>query len=262
MAPSMTHPGSSKAARDDWDGHWSEKAVTNALNPAQAYRRDMILRLLALGSAPSPVRVLDFGCGSGELARHVLGERTDAEILGIDGSSTAIDIARRNVPKGHFVQRDLSDSRPLEGFCPWATHAVCTEVLEHLDDPRAALANLRPFLLAGSKLVITVPAGPMSAFDRHLGHRRHFTPRTLRATLEAAGLEVTHLRGAGFPFFNLYRLAIVLRGKGVIRDSAARDRAEMPRMTRAAIRVFDTLLRWSNDDTLLGWQLVAVARAR
>ena len=121
-------------------------------------------------------------------------------------------------------------------FRGWATHAVCSEVLEHLDDPEAMLANVRPFLAPGCKLVITVPAGPRSAFDKHIGHRAHFTTTRLERTLRAAGLDVVDLRGAGFPFFNLYRLAVVLRGKKLIEDGADHGQANLPLAARATIR--------------------------
>ncbi len=250
------------AAPDDWDRHWRENATTNALNPAQVYRRDVILRLLALRDAPAPVRMLDLGCGSGELDMHVVRERADAEILGLDMSATGIEIARRKVPAGHFHQHDFSKPIDLPGFDCWATHGVCTEVLEHLDDPTAMLSNVRPLLAPGCKLVITVPAGPMSAFDRHVGHRRHFTRRLLRTTIEAAGLDVVDLRGAGFPFFNLYRLAVVARGEKLVDDASTGGESRLPLAARVAIRAFGALFKVSTDRTPFGWQLVAVASPR
>jgi 2-polyprenyl-3-methyl-5-hydroxy-6-metoxy-1,4-benzoquinol methylase len=253
---------STKAGADDWDRHWSEHATTNALNPAQVYRRELIFRLLALRDAASPVRVLDLGCGSGELDMHLLRERRDMEILGLDVSETGIEIARRKVPGGQFRQQDFTKPLAIPGFDHWATHAVCTEVLEHLDEPEAMLRNVQPLLATGCKLVITVPAGPMSAFDRHIGHRRHFSAGLLRRTIEGAGLRVLDIRGAGFPFFNLYRLAVIARGEKLVEDAAEGDETKLPLAAKAAIRTFGALFKLSTDRTSLGWQLVAVATPR
>ena len=65
--PSVMNGGSGAAAGDDWDSHWASYAASNALNPAQAYRRKLIFDALALGAAPAPVRVLEIGSGQGEL---------------------------------------------------------------------------------------------------------------------------------------------------------------------------------------------------
>jgi SAM-dependent methyltransferase len=259
----VTRATNAEAGADEgWDRHWSEHATANALNPAQVYRRQLIYRLLSLGTARAPVRVLDLGCGAGELDLHLVHERSDIELLGLDVSETGIELARRKVPHAEFRQQDFTKPLAIPGFEAWATHAVCTEVLEHLDDPTAMLRNVRPLLARGCKLVITVPAGPMSAFDRHIGHRQHFTAGRLRRTIQDAGLDVVDMRGAGFPFFNLYRLAVVARGEKLIADSAAGDQAELPLSARAAIRTFGALFKLSTDRTMLGWQLVAVASPR
>jgi SAM-dependent methyltransferase len=242
---------------DDWDGHWASYAAVNALNPAQTYRRKLVFDLLSLADAPAPVRLIDLGSGSGEFAQDVLRERPDAEILGLDMSATGVAIAREKVPGARFVQQDFTRPMALEDrYRGWATHAVCSGVPEHLDQPETTLRSLRPYFAAGCKLVITVPAGPMAAFDRHIGHRRHFTRQLLRTTLQGAGLEVTDLRGAGFPFFNLYRLAVVARGTALIDDAV--EQPVLPLTARATIRMFSLLFRLNLSKTRLGWQLAAV----
>lgn len=251
-----------KAETDDWDRHWGEQATTNALNPAQVFRRELIFRFLALDAAAAPIRVLDIGCGSGELDMHLSRTHRGVEILGLDGSDTGIEMARRKVPGAQFRRQDFAQPLAVAGFERWATHAICSEVLEHLDDPALLLRNVQPLLAPGCRLVITVPAGPVSAFDRHIGHRRHFTPAMLRETIEEAGLQAIDVRGAGFPFFNLYRLAIVARGQKLVEDAAEGDESKLPMTAKAAIRTFGLLFKLGTDRTTLGWQLVAVASPR
>jgi SAM-dependent methyltransferase len=245
---------------DDWNQHWIDYAAATALNPAQAFRRELVFELLDLEAARSPVRLLDLGSGTGDFALDVLHHRPDAEIVGLDLSPSGVELAQRKVPNGRFFQQDFTAPIAVaERYRSWATHAVCSEVLEHLDDPVSMLQNVRPLLAPGSRLVITVPSGPMSAFDRHIGHRAHFTRQRLEATLREAGLVPSALEGAGFPFFNLYRLVVIARGKKVIEDVAGGDAKSLPPSARAAMQAFSWLFKLNSRRTNLGWQLAAVA---
>ncbi len=246
-------------AQDDWNQHWGTYADAAAQNPAQAYRRKLIFERLGLGAHPGQPRVLELGSGQGDLSSEIQARHPGAELLGLDLSETGIAIAGQKVPSGTFLQQDFM--RPFEvpeRYLGWATHAVCSEVLEHVEDPCVVLRNARRVLAPGARLVITVPAGPRSAFDLHIGHRRHFTPESLSKTLTDAGLEVEAVHGAGFPFFNLYRLAVVARGNKLIAD-ATRE-GPLPLSARAAIRAFSWLFELNSGVTRWGWQLVAVVR--
>jgi SAM-dependent methyltransferase len=250
----------STTTTDDWNRHWREYHATAALNPAQAYRRKIIFEALELDAVGGKGRLLEIGSGQGDMSRDLLASYPDLELFGIDLSQTAVEIASAKVPRGKFHQQDLTQPLTIpEQYRGWATHAVCSEVLEHLDDPVAALKNIKACLAPGARLVITVPAGPMSAFDRHIGHRRHFSIERLEQTIRDAGLKVATLNGAGFPFFNLYRLTVVARGRRLI-DDATKD-TQLPLVGQAAIRVFSWLFRLNQTKTQRGWQLLAVAIA-
>jgi SAM-dependent methyltransferase len=206
----------------------------------------------------SPRRVLDIGAGTGDLALTLRESYPDAEIAGTDLSDAGLELARQKVPSAHFFVRDLLETEePPAEFWGWATHAVCSEVLEHVDDPARLLANAIPYLAPGCRLVITVPGGPISAFDRHIGHRRHYRPAELRQLLERAGFQVELATGAGFPFFNLYRLVVILRGRRLIRDAEAADTSAPALLV---MRLFGLLFRLNLDSSGWGWQTVACAR--
>jgi len=83
--------------------------------------------------------------------------------------------------------------------------------------------------------------------------------RGIWQTLLDAGLQVADLRGAGFPFFNLYRLAVVARGEKLIDDAAGDDGSRLPLAARATIKMFSWLFRANRHTGVRGWQLVAVA---
>ncbi len=245
-----------EAGRDDWDQHWTDYAGSAAINPAQQYRQELIVRLLVREG--SPQRVLDIGSGTGDLAAALRAVLPTAEILGLELSRAGVELASRKVSGAKFEERDLMVAGlPAAEYRGWATNAVCSEVLEHLDEPETLLSNAIPYLAPGCVLLVTVPGGPMSAFDRHIGHRKHYGPKELQRLLERVGFEVELVTGAGFPFFNLYRLVVILRGRRLVAEAAARD-TSVP--ARLAMRVFGSLFRLNLDASRWGWQTVAYAR--
>lgn len=247
-----------KPKPDDWDRHWEDYADAAAKNPAQAYRRGLVLGVLASDNRPRPLRILDIGSGTGDLAAEIHRAFPAAEVLGLDVSDAAVEHATRKVPAAIFVQRDLArDSGADPDHRSWATHAVCSEVLEHVEEPATLLANTRTYMAPGCSLIITVPGGPLSEFDRHIGHRRHFTPEAVRTVLETAGFEVERTDRAGFPFFNLYRITVLLRGKRLIDDAASGTGS---RAARATMNLFGALFRLNTANSPWGWQILATAR--
>jgi SAM-dependent methyltransferase len=245
-------------AGDDWETHWESFAASAQRNPAQAFRRRVVLALLAAHGPPQ--RYLDIGSGQGDLAVAVAGRWTDAEISGVELSRRGVDIAARKLPRRRFHQFDLlSDRAPLAGYEAWATHATCSEVLEHVDEPGAFLASAQRWLAPGALLVVTVPGGPMSAFDRHIGHRRHYTADGLSSLLEATGFRVLECGGAGYPLFNLYRRIVIARGERLVTDVDATG--SVPLAARAAMDVFNLLLQTSPTRGRRGWQVYAAARS-
>ena len=244
---------------DDWDKHWDEYADTAATNPAQRFRRRLILDLLQLEGKPG--RLLDIGCGQGDLIADLHKAYPNVELCGTDYSQWGVDIAAKKVPSARFFSRDLlQDGEPQEGLAGWATYAACSEVLEHVDDPETLMRNAAAYLAPSCRVVVTVPGGPMSAFDRHIGHRRHYTAESLRRLLIDAGFEVERTTGAGFPFFNLYRAVVILRGERLVSDAdGGRSSASGP--ARAVMGVFRPLLAAPAPNNRLGWQIVGVARS-
>jgi ubiquinone/menaquinone biosynthesis C-methylase UbiE len=246
-------------SQDDWDKHWDEYADAAASNPAQRFRRKLILNLLQLGNARS--RVLDIGCGQGDLIADLHRAHPNAELCGTDYSQWGIDIAAKKVPSARFFARDLMQGGGPHGdLAGWATHAVCSEVLEHVDEPETLLRNAAAYLAPGCRVVVTVPGGPMSAFDHHIGHRRHFSPDYLREVLTKAGYEVQKATGAGFPQFNLYRLLVIQRGKRLATEVSSSNKGLSATAARAAMAGFRGIFALGTFQTRWGWQTVAVAR--
>jgi trans-aconitate methyltransferase len=193
-------------------------------DPARAYRCRLILDLLQSFDPWESERILIIGSATGSLAADLHLRFPAADIVGVERSREGVELARVAAPSARFIQRDLHREEEVDPrLRGWATTAVCTEVLEHVEEPRQLLRGVAPYLAPGGQLVVTVPGGPMSAFDRRIGHRRHFTPKTLSHVLEGSGFRVRHVQRAGFPFSNL------------------------------------ALFRLDRERSPLGWQIVAIA---
>jgi SAM-dependent methyltransferase len=137
-----------------------------------------------------------------------------------------------------------------------ATHAVCMEVLEHLDEPVRFLKNAKRYLNPNCKFVVTVPGGQPNKFDLLIGHRRHFTGDDLKAVMTEAGFEVELASGIGFPFFNFYRMLTTARGEKLQNDVAG----DPSLLVRAGTVIFDLLFRFNLMSS--GWQTIGVCRPR
>jgi SAM-dependent methyltransferase len=250
-----------QAEQDNWDQHWRHYAKAAELNPAQRYRRQIVCDLLRRSQCSGAARILDIGSGQGDLAFDLHQDFPQAQLAGVELSAAGVAEATRKIPSARFLQRDLleplGDPGPVRS---WAEYAVCSEVLEHLDDPALFLKHATRYLAPGCTLVVTVPGGPQSAFDHHIGHRQHFTPRMLRSLLEESGFTVETATTAGFPFFNLYRMTVILRGKRLITDVQSGSTAASSGLARAVMSAFRPLFSLNILGSPLGWQTIATAR--
>jgi len=247
---------------DNWDRHWLAFSAAAELSPATRYRRKLALRFLDVDPHSASMRMLEIGSGAGQFAAEFLARAPRAQFLGVELSRTGVRMAARRAPAARFLQRDLlapcGTDFSLSGALDFrATHALCSDVLEHLDDPGLLLRHAAAYMAPGCRLVVTVPGGWRSAFYSHIGHRRHYTPAQLGGLLESAGFAVERACAAGFPFFNLYRMLVTLRGRELVAEAARAPTFLM----RAAGAVFNALFRL-NLMHPWGWQTVAVARYR
>lgn len=251
------------ARQDDWESHWARYDAGAARNPAQRWRHRLLLQALAPAGSPAPTRLLDVGSGQGDFAALARRAWPATDILGLELSQTGCRLAAAKVPDAAFHAVDLlAGAFPNPDRAGRATHAVCSEVLEHVDDPAALLRAAAAWMAPGCRLVVTVPGGPMSAFDRHIGHRRHFTPAGLAALLDTAGFAVDRADGAGFPFFNLYRLVVIARGRRLVADVASGGDAPVSPLAGLVMDLFGRLFALNPSTGRLGWQITAVARKR
>ena len=243
---------------DDWDQHWLAFSATSEKAPATLYRRRLAFELLAVDPRDHSARMLEIGSGTGCFALDFNARYPHCRFLGVDLSRAGVELSSQRLPSATFIQRNLLEPAAADQRLDYrATHALCSEVLEHIDDPALLLRHAAEYMAPGCKLVVTVPGGRRNAFDEHIGHRRHFTTAQLRDLLEHSGFEVEHTYGAGFPFFNLYRVFTTLRGRRLIQDVSGKPSW----LVQTGSLVFGALFHF-NLRNPWGWQTVAVARYR
>ena len=97
-------------------------------------------------------RILDVGCGTGELGRAIK-DRQPAEVVGVTYSAAEATHAADVLD--HVIEADLNrfETPELDPFdC-----IVCSHVLEHLAWPEEVLRGLHPLLSPGGRLVVALP---------------------------------------------------------------------------------------------------------
>jgi SAM-dependent methyltransferase len=100
-------------------------------------------------------RVLDVGCGNGSLTFPMAA--LGCEVVGVDTDGESVDSCKRRneFPNVRFVQTD-GTLLTVDGFFDLI---VCSEVLEHVREPRALLASMREKLAPGGSILLTIPNG-------------------------------------------------------------------------------------------------------
>lgn len=242
---------------DNWDRNWSDYSAAADLNPAQRFRFERILEL-AQRDIPNIRQVIDVGCGTGGFLHIVQSRLQSAQVLGIEPSSvgaskSAERIGHKNVICVDITKQPIDPTRILDDAV-----IVCSEVLEHLDEPETLLSSIYSSLMGqGSRLVVSVPGGPRSAFDVHIGHREHFTKQRLKSLLSEAGFSNVHIYRAGYPFFNLYKILTLLLGRRLIRNADTYSGASNGSNRLSVVALW--LMVRSCRDCRFGWQLFATA---
>lgn len=111
-------------------------------------------RLIELGAGG---RVLDIGCGPGQIALLIAERIAGSEVLGIDLAQHMLDVANRHraaSPFGGSVRFELADAKGLP-YPDASFDTVCSNtILHHIPDPIPFLAEAGRVLRPGGVLLI------------------------------------------------------------------------------------------------------------
>ncbi|WP_328536157.1 3' terminal RNA ribose 2'-O-methyltransferase Hen1 [Streptomyces sp. NBC_00344] len=161
--------------------------------PLAAQRREVIGRVLRAAGAG---RVLDLGCGEGQLVHELLKDVRFTEITGVDVSMRALRIAARRLRLEQMGERRSERVKLLQGSLAYTDKrlkgydaAVLSEVIEHVDPERLPALEYAVFGAARPQTVLvttpnveynvrweTLPAGHV----RHGDHRFEWTREEFR----------------------------------------------------------------------------------
>jgi len=204
LSPSVMDPAYVAVHMEEDRSHWWFRG-----------RLAVILATLRRALPPRRVRLLELGCGTG----NVLAALSQfGEAVGMEAHGDLIAAARAaglDVRAGHLPD-DL-------GVPPgWAEVVLLLDVIEHVDDDVATLSAARAGVGEGGLLVVTVPAYRWlwSGHDEILGHRRRYTAAELRAAVERAGFRVVRVS-----YFNtlLFPLLVAVRTWKRLRGDRGHD---------------------------------------
>lgn len=182
--------------------HWWYRARREVL--ADLIRRSAML--------PAGARVLEIGCGTGH----------NLEMLGQFGKVDALELddEARGIAEKRLGRPVMSAPLPELAGVPDKTYDLigALDVIEHIDDDRAAVDAIAVKLKPGGKFVMTVPAHQWmwSAHDVVNHHKRRYSKRALLRLIEASPLrleKIGYFNSLLFPLAVTDRLASKLRGK-------------------------------------------------
>ena len=176
-------------------------------------RRKVLAAFIARSIRPAAnARILEIGCGTGHNLA-MLGQFGEVDAVEIDDQSRAIASARLGRP---IFNAPLP---ALDGVAEGDYDLIALlDVLEHIDDDRAALASIARRLKPGGRILVAVPAHRWLWSDHDVAnhHCRRYTRRTLKASIAGAGLKLetmTAINSLLFPLAVVSRLVGRLTGK-------------------------------------------------
>ncbi len=142
-------------------------------------------------------KILDVGCGAGNLLNYLAKKNKNNLLWGVDISKQII----RRAEKNKFSKREtfkVLDAGKLPFKNNFFDEAYCYEVLEHVDDLNKTLNEIRRVLKNGRKLMVTVPLADSEKilikynkdYPKQVGHRRFFSERDIEGTLKDVGFKI------------------------------------------------------------------------
>jgi SAM-dependent methyltransferase len=212
----MRRPGALPVKEPAFD-YESKRWGSAPVFPSPWYLQGLRLRYCLEDLAAVRGSCLDAGCGAGNMAKAIKRARPDLEVTGVDASRGAIAAARA---ASEGVRFEAGDVQALELPASSFDAVVMFDVLEHLERPEAALAQVARVLKPGGLFHLALPLEDQrwtlhrflrrrgwSAKLRHSGHIQAFDAGGFAILARSAGLEVRRVRFSAHPLLTLADVA-------------------------------------------------------
>lgn len=188
--------------------HFIEDDVLNAgglVGFLARKRKEAILLLIngVLENIPN-ARLIDVGCGFGEILRDV---KTSFR-YGLDANQQALNKAKDlSEADGPIFVLGTVDQIPFS--TGEFDAAICSEVLEHVEDPSLVIAELKRVVKPGGYICISVPNEWITTIGRAVtgkkpwkspAHKRVFTPRKIKRLFPLPLLRMVNVPVNFLPF--------------------------------------------------------------
>ena len=194
---------------------WDPDGESRPLHDLNPVRSVFVSARVALRGA----RVADVGCGGGLLSEALA--KTGANVTAIDLAPEVIEVAKLHLHETNAalsepltVDYRLCSSHQLAAEAPGSFDAVCCmELIEHVPDPAALVADLAALLKPGGKLFLsTLNRTPASFATAIIGaeylaqllprgthdYRQFLKPSELAGLLRRAGLALEDISGIAY----------------------------------------------------------------
>ena len=185
-------------------------------------------------------RLLEIGCGNGDLLRR-LSEEADIHLTGSEIYLKGLKYSEAKLPLVDFIQFDVSEGVTGERFDLIAAF----DVLEHIEDDRAAMANIFEMLSENGRLVLSVPQYMFlwSNLDEIVFHKRRYSRREMVRKLTDAGYVIERTTSFVFTLFPLMLVSRLFdrKLKPTADDGQALDRRV--RFSGFTNALFDAVMR-------------------
>src|SRR5215470_3031258 len=137
-------------------------------------------------------RVLEIGSGVGNLTRRLIPR---VQYVASDINPLYLQTLEALSGERPYMQTAYCDVTELSSFPRIQEDydtVICLNVIEHVDDDRRALCNIKNVLVESGTAIILVPQGEWNfgTLDEVLGHQRRYTKKSLQNLAEDCGFSV------------------------------------------------------------------------